>query len=88
VISKARRSFWDCFDALPEPIRRAARQKYELWHVEPFHPSLHFKELQPGLWSVRLIEGYRALGWRDGDLILWFWIGSHADYDHLIRKAK
>jgi len=29
---------------------------------------------------------YRALAVRDGDVILWFWIGTHADYDILLRQ--
>jgi hypothetical protein len=28
--------------------------------------------------------GYRALGVRRDDTIVWFWIGSHADYDKLL----
>ena len=35
--------------------------------------------------SVRVGLGYRALGVRHGDDILWFWIGSHAEYDRLVR---
>ena len=27
---------------------------------------------------------YRALGQIDGDDIVWFWIGSHAEYDKLL----
>jgi hypothetical protein len=27
-----------------------------------------------------------ALGIRDGDEIVWFWIGSHAEYDRLIER--
>jgi hypothetical protein len=34
---------------------------------------------------VRITIDYRALGIRDGDEIMWFWIGSHADYDALIK---
>jgi hypothetical protein len=36
------------------------------------------------IYSVRITRGYRALGLRDGDLVTWFWIGSHADYDKLL----
>jgi hypothetical protein len=32
---------------------------------------------------VRIGLGYRALGIRTGDEVVWFWIGSHADYDQL-----
>jgi hypothetical protein len=39
--------------------------------------------IQP-IYSVRIARGYRALGLRDGDLVTWFWIGSHADYDKLL----
>ena len=35
--------------------------------------------------SVRVGLGYRALGTMHGEDILWFWIGSHADYDRLVR---
>ena len=30
--------------------------------------------------------GYRALAVLDGDLAVWFWIGTHADYDRLLRS--
>jgi len=30
--------------------------------------------------------GYRALGLLEADEITWFWIGSHAEYDHLLDK--
>jgi hypothetical protein len=29
--------------------------------------------------------GYRALGVREGETMVWFWIGSHAEYDRLVR---
>jgi len=34
--------------------------------------------------SARVGARYRAVGLRDGDVIIWFWIGSHADYDKLM----
>jgi hypothetical protein len=56
--------------------------------VDPFHPSLHFKPVsarQP-IFSVRIGIGYRALALRDGDHVFWFWIGSHAEYDSLLKR--
>jgi hypothetical protein len=58
-----------------------------VWSGNPKHPGLHFKPLQSageGVWSVRIGIHWRALGVRDGDDMIWFWIGSHADYDKLI----
>lgn len=50
----------------------------------PQHPSLHLKKVGR-FWSVRVGIKYRALAVeQDGDLV-WFWIGSHADYDALLR---
>jgi hypothetical protein len=83
--SKARRSFWEYFKALPMPIQEAARAKYALWHRDPFHGSVQFKELRPNLWSVRINDNYRALARRDGELVVWFWIGTHRDYERLIK---
>jgi hypothetical protein len=36
------------------------------------------------VWSVRINLQYRALGRRRGELIVWFWIGTHDEYDKLI----
>ena len=72
----------------PERVRRQARDAYRLFASNPNHPSLKFKKLPPhdDLWSVRITNEYRAVGrWR-GDVILWFFIGSHADYDNLLAR--
>jgi hypothetical protein len=39
------------------------------------------------LWSVRVGPHYRALAIEDGADLVWFWIGSHADYDRLVGQA-
>jgi len=62
-----------------------ARVKFSLWREEPFHTSLQFKETRPGLWSVRINDQYRALARRKDDLVVWFWIGIHAEYDRLMK---
>ena len=52
---------------------------------DPGHPSLRFKKLAgyEQVWSVRINEQYRAVGERDGDTVVWVWIGSHNDFDKL-----
>jgi len=44
---------------------------------------LHLKKIGR-YWSVRVGLHFRALGIDVDDGILWFWIGSHADYDKLV----
>jgi hypothetical protein len=34
---------------------------------------------------VRVGLHYRALAVEDGDDLIWFWIGTHAQYDAIIR---
>jgi hypothetical protein len=54
---------------------------------DPWHPSLQFKQIhatQP-IFSVRIGLDWRAVGVRSGDIVVWYFIGSHADYDRLIK---
>ena len=74
--------FWNCYRALPAEIQKAANRAFAQLKADPYHPSLHFKRLD-GLWSARVGLHYRALGTEVRDGVLWFWIGSHAEYDRL-----
>lgn len=38
------------------------------------------------IYSVRVSKDYRALGIRKDDTVIWFWIGSHAEYDDLLSR--
>ena len=58
------------------------------WAAEnPSHPSLQFKKIHASepIYSVRVTLGYRAVGLLEQGEVTWFWIGSHADYDRLLR---
>ena len=80
-------SFWSAYDALPARIRKIADKNYELLKNDPKHTSLNFKQIGR-LWSVRAGIRYRALAVEVVDGLLWFWIGSHADYDKLIAELS
>jgi hypothetical protein len=86
VIYKTTPDFWDCYYALPVAIQKLADKNYTLFKTNPLHPSLHFKEVQKGVWSVRVGIRYRALATEDGEDILWFWIGSQAEYNRIISQ--
>ncbi|MBD2482999.1 hypothetical protein [Planktothrix sp. FACHB-1365] len=79
------RKFWLFYNELPEDIKQIADYSYELLKTNPNHPSLHFKKVNK-YWSVRVGKAYRALGIEVKNGILWFWIGTHAQYDRLIGK--
>ena len=80
----ASRAFWDAYGKLPEQIRLLADKNYALLKENPQHPSLQFKKVGR-FWSVRVGLRYRALAVETDGYLVWFWIGSHADYDALIR---
>ena len=83
MIHRAAPDYWNCYRALPANIQALADRAFVALKADPHHPSLHFKKVS-GFWSVRVGAHYRALGVETGDSILWFWIGSHAEYDRLV----
>ena len=80
-------SFWEAYRGLPEAAQALADKNFKLLKDNPQHPSLHLKRIG-GFWSVRIGLRYRALGQEVDDGILWFWIGSHADYDRLVKPGE
>ena len=75
--------FWRAYNSLPPHIRELADKNFVHLKENPRHPSLNFKKVDR-FWSVRIGMRYRALGMEVDGGVLWFWIGSHADYDSLI----
>ncbi len=65
-------------------IRGLADKAFEQLKRDPQHPSVHFKKVGR-FWSARVGLHHRAVGVEIPDGILWFWIGTHAEYDKLVR---
>jgi len=76
-------AFWTCYRALPVSVRELADKAFELLKADPNHPSLRLKKAGR-FWSARVGLHYRVLGLEAEDGLLWFWIGTHAEYDRLI----
>ena len=81
-------AFLKSYRALPYNVRQQARKAYRLFRDNPYHNSLQFKRIHSTkpVYSARVSLHYRALGVVDNDSIVWFWIGSHDDYDKLISR--
>ena len=88
MTSRRTRRFRECFDRPPLDIRNQARRVYRLFRDDPRHPGLRFKRVHrtEPVYSVRVSRGYRAVGVLQEDAIIWFWIGSHTDYDRLLQQ--
>jgi len=88
VKSSVTQEFRDQLARLPTTVQEQAVRAYALWRSDPYHNTLQFKQVsqrQP-IHSVRVGIGYRAMGLREEDHIYWFWIGSHACYDELLKR--
>jgi hypothetical protein len=86
VRSRTTPEFWKCFDALPSDVQRLAIRAFASWLADHRHPALHFKRIHrsEAIWSARIGIHWRVVGRQDEDILTWFWIGSHADYDRLL----
>ena len=80
--------FRKAFSKLPIHIQEAAKRNYRLWKNEPYHPSLQFKQIQVKnpVFSIRIGLAWRSLGVKESDTMIWFWIGSHEDYNNMINQ--
>ena len=82
MIHYAAPSFWRAYHQLPEQVRALADKQFQILKANPQHPSLHFKRIGR-FYSARVGAHYRVLAVEAPDGILWFWIGSHAEYDRI-----
>jgi hypothetical protein len=76
-------TFWQAYNRLPVEVRTLADRDFELLKRDPKHPSLHFKSVDR-FWSARVGKSWRAVAVRDGDDVVWFWIGRHDECDKLV----
>lgn len=81
---KTASSFWKYYEHLPVDIRDLADKNFQLLKDNPSHPSLQFKKVGK-VWSVRVGSNYRAIATQIEEGYLWIWIGTHAEYDKLLR---
>jgi hypothetical protein len=86
--SRTTKQFWELLAALPDQVRRQAREAYVRFQQDPNQPGLQFKRVHTKalVYSARINIHYRAVGTVSGDEIVWFWIGSHTDYDALLSR--
>ena len=79
--------FWRSYGALPASVQRLADKSFQLLKSDPRHPSLHLKKAGR-FWSARVGQHHRALAVEAPDGLVWFWIGTHAEYDRLASNLE
>jgi hypothetical protein len=75
------------YRALPADVQRRARKAFRLWAQDHAHPSLEFKKVGK-VWSARVDDYYRVVADVRGDTAYWFFIGTHGEYDDLLKQFR
>lgn len=90
MISHTTERFRKLLDNLPEEIKKQANQSYIKFQDDPYQSGLHFKRIhsKKPIFSIRITKDYRSLGVLQEREIIWFWIGSHSDYDKMLKGLK
>ena len=79
--------FWKLFRELPAEVQDLALEKYELFQKDPYHPSLCF-QAKGKAWTIAIGRSYRAIAYRSENHLSWFWIGTHEDYNNVLKRVK
>jgi hypothetical protein len=75
-------AFWRHYNTLASSIKKIADNNFELLKSDAKHPSLHLKKVDK-YWSARIGRKFRAFVVETDDGLVWFWIGTHAEYNKL-----
>jgi len=78
--------FWESYARLQPEVRVLAKRAYRIWKTNPRHPSLCFKRIGD-FWAIRIGIGHRALAVQQNQVLYWFWIGDHDEYERLLRGS-
>lgn len=76
--------FWRCYRSLPGEVQSLADKNFGLLKKNPRHASLQFKKVGE-LWSARVGYAHRALAVEDAGGFIWVWVGTHDDYENMIK---
>lgn len=90
------KKFKSLYSQLPEKTQALAVDAFKLFCKEPDHPSLLRHPLadtkkgqhRKGSVSVAISLKYRAIYVEDGNDNVWYWIGSHSDYNTFTGRKK
>ena len=81
--------FNEQLNRLPERIQRLAVSAFKRFCENPAHPALRLHSLRDndkgqhraGSMSVTITMQYRAVYVKDGETNVWYWVGTHKQYD-------
>jgi hypothetical protein len=92
--NRRKKSYRDSCGKLPTGIQRLAKEAFKKFEANPLDPALENHELDDinrgrhklGSRAVSITQRYRAIYVIDGDTNVWYWIGSHEDYNNFTGR--
>ncbi|MEM6468205.1 MAG: hypothetical protein AAF802_01455 [Planctomycetota bacterium] len=90
--NRTTRQFREQYKRLPEFIKTRVVRSARAFHENPDNNGLRIHPIRPSrnrevlsdTMSVSITIDYRALFVMDGEIRIWYWIGSHSDYNNFI----
>lgn len=83
------KKFSSFYSKLPPYVQKQAERAFAHFEFDTRYPSLEFKcvNQQAARYSIRINhKGYRALGRMKDDIMYWYWIGTHDEYERRINE--
>ena len=86
MISRLDPEFLEALRRLDSATRRKVQRAYQLFKDNPRHGSLKFRRVRGtrNHYSARVDDYYRVLGLVEGNIITWYWVGPHDEYERMI----
>jgi hypothetical protein len=92
--NRTTRPFRVLYAALPTHVKSGVRDTCVVFDNDPYRKSLRRHDLKPnrrgkhrdGSISISVTLGYRAIYVPADGINVWYWIGTHADYDTFVGR--
>lgn len=89
--NRRRREWHTQLSKLPPHVAALADKAFALFVKNPGHPSLRFDTMgyrrrADTCVEVTITMDYRTVAYVDGDTYVWFWIGTHNDFNTKFGK--
>jgi hypothetical protein len=76
--------FWDFYKKLGKPVRKIAARNYWDWKTGK-NPHGFNKHKHRNRYAIEVGDHHRALATKDGRDFIWYWIGTHEEYNRLTK---
>jgi hypothetical protein len=87
--NRATKDFLEMYGRLPKDLRKFVYETAIEFDRDPTRSTWSHRQLRPNSkgnhipdsFTVRVTMSYRAIYVLDGEVRVWYWIGTHAEYD-------